>query len=134
MEEFLDDFLIECTENLSQIDSDLLILEKGDREVLKNIFRAIHTVKGSCGMFGFKRLEHLAHVTEDVLGKMRDGALEPLPEIVGTVLQSIDIIKGILSQIQTERSEPQGEDHEIIGELKKILEGRSTAQVAESPS
>lgn len=134
MDEFLTDFLIECSENLSKIDNDLLLLEKGDKEVLSNIFRAIHTVKGSCGMFGFQRLEHLAHVTEDVLGKMREGSLEPSPFIVGKVLQSIDIIKNILAVVEKDKTEPKGSDEEIINELKMILNAEEASVKADQPA
>ncbi len=130
MDEFLDEFLIECSENVTQIDGDLLLLETGDREVLKTIFRAIHTLKGSCGMFGFKRLEYLAHCTEDVFEKMRDGHLEPSPLILSKVLQSIDIIRNHLSEIQKNGSEPEGHDVEIINDLLEIMSQKVSSHEA----
>ncbi|MFA6236037.1 MAG: hybrid sensor histidine kinase/response regulator [Bacteriovorax sp.] len=125
MDEFLQDFLVECFESLSAIDQGLVALERkpDDVEVLNNIFRAVHTVKGTCGMFGFQRLERIAHVTEDVLGKMREGKLEATPAVIGPILASIDIIRSIVEGIEAKKAEPEGDDSAAIEKLKSLLNG-----------
>ena len=77
------EFVSESVENLDLVDKDFIALEKrpGDREILARIFRAIHTLKGSCGFLGFSQLEALAHSAESLLGMLRDGALALSPAI-----------------------------------------------------
>ena len=67
------EFLVESTENLDRLDRELVTLEQnpGDHEILASIFRTIHTVKGTCGFLGFKALEAVAHVGENLLGRMQ---------------------------------------------------------------
>ncbi|HCP46076.1 MAG TPA: chemotaxis protein CheA, partial [Deltaproteobacteria bacterium] len=76
-DEIIGEFLAESHEGLEQIASDLLILEKapGDKDVLDRIFRAVHTIKGTCGFLEFKKLESLTHAGENLLNKMRDGSI-----------------------------------------------------------
>ena len=74
-EEILLAFLEESRENLDQLDRDLVDLESRpeDPELLARVFRAVHTLKGTCGFLGFPRLEELAHAGEDLLGALRAG-------------------------------------------------------------
>lgn len=73
MDDLLSEFLTETTESLSDLDGDLVELEKNpnDPELLGGIFRLVHTIKGTCGFLGLPRLERVAHASEDVLGKFR---------------------------------------------------------------
>jgi len=121
--EFLNEFLVECNENLAKLDNDLVRLEQNpkDLEPLKEIFRAIHTVKGASGMFGLTRLEKVAHAAEDVLNKMREGALEATPAHIDPVLRAIDTIKVLLFDIETNRQEPEGDDSQVIEALHGLL-------------
>ena len=68
----------ESTENLDRLDQDFVKLENDPKnpELLKSIFRAIHTIKGTCGLLGFSRLEALAHAGESLLSLLRDGELQ----------------------------------------------------------
>lgn len=69
------EFLVESYENLDQLDRDLVTLEKdpGNHDRLASIFRTIHTIKGTCGFFGFSKLESVTHVGENLLSRLRDG-------------------------------------------------------------
>ena len=80
MDDLLQEFIAEATENLAVIDQELVRLEQqpNDTAILGNIFRLVHTVKGTCGFLGLSRLEKVAHSGENVLGKFRDGELEVL--------------------------------------------------------
>ena len=73
--EFIEEFLVESTENLDQLDRDLIALEErpDDPQRLASIFRTIHTIKGTCGFLGFSKLEKVAHSGENLLGLLRDG-------------------------------------------------------------
>ncbi len=84
MDDLLSEFLTETNEGLGLLDTELVKLERhpNDQELLSNIFRLVHTIKGTCGFLGLPRLEAVAHAGENVLGRLRDGELEVTPEIV----------------------------------------------------
>ncbi|MFW5660643.1 MAG: Hpt domain-containing protein, partial [Oceanicaulis sp.] len=75
MDELIGEFLNETAESLDVIDSELVKFEADptDRATLDNIFRLLHTIKGTCGFLGLVRLEAVAHAGETLLGKFRDG-------------------------------------------------------------
>ena len=99
MDDLLSEFLTETAENLSVLDVELVRLEQNPNnpELLSNIFRLVHTIKGTCGFLGLPRLERVAHASENVLGKFRDGTLTITPGAVSVILRSLDTIKGILA-------------------------------------
>ena len=70
MDDLLSEFLTETSENLAVLDVELVKLERNpnDMELLGNIFRLVHTVKGTCGFLGLPRLESVAHAGENILG------------------------------------------------------------------
>src|SRR5690606_19834277 len=78
MDEIVQEFLVECYENLDQLDRDLVQLESetGSRDLLASVFRTIHTIKGTSGFLGFDRLESVTHVGENLLARLRDGHME----------------------------------------------------------
>ena len=76
-DEAIKEFLVESYENLDQLDRDFVALEQtpDDRARLGSVFRTIHTIKGTCGFFGFGKLESLTHVGENLLSRLREGEL-----------------------------------------------------------
>ena len=126
-DEILDAFLEESRENLAQLDLDLVALESesGDAERLGRIFRAVHTIKGTCGFLGLPRLEHVAHAAENVLGKVRDGALIATPETVTLVLAALDRIKAIVTGLAASGSEPSGDDGPLVDALAAVASGEA---------
>jgi len=96
MDEIVKEFLVESTENLEQLDRDLVALESNpaDREKLASIFRTIHTIKGTCGFLGFSKLEKVAHAGESLLSRLRDGGLVLVPEITTGLLSMVDAVPG----------------------------------------
>jgi two-component system chemotaxis sensor kinase CheA len=130
MDDLLSEFLTETSENLSTLDVELIKLEQNPNnpELLKSIFRLVHTIKGTCGFLGLPRLERVAHASENVLGRVRDGELLVTPIIVSVILQSLDRIKGILSELERTEKEPDGDDAGLIDRLNAIAEGRDTGQ------
>ena len=102
MQEILEDFLIEASEMVEQLDQNLIELENNptDLELLNKIFRVAHTIKGSSSFLNFDTLTHLTHNMEDVLNKARHGDLIITPSIMDVVLESIDLMKALLEAIQ----------------------------------
>ena len=77
MDELLRDFLTETNESIDVVDVELVRFEQepNNAKILANIFRLVHTIKGTCGFLGLPRLEKVAHAAENVLGKLRDREL-----------------------------------------------------------
>lgn len=125
MDDLLSEFLTETAESIDVVDVELVKLEQdpNNKSVLDNIFRLVHTIKGTCGFLGLPRLESVAHASENILGKFRDGALEVTPEAVSLILASLDCIKGILAGLSATESEPEGDDSELIGQLNAYAAG-----------
>lgn len=123
MDELLQEFLTETGENLDTVDRELVRFEQdpNDRDILRNIFRLVHTVKGTCGFIGLPRLEALTHAAESVIGQFRDGATVK-PSAVTAILETIDRIKDILSELAEKGQEPEGNDETLIGELFALAE------------
>lgn len=126
MDDLIGEFIAETNESLGQIDVDLVTLEQnpGDQEILGNIFRLMHTIKGTCGFLGLPRLEKVAHHAENVLGRFRDGDLEVKPAFVTLIFESIDRIKSLIEAIEETGEEGEGSDAEIIAKLDAVFEGR----------
>lgn len=126
MDDLLSEFLTETNENLAVLDVELVKLEQNpnDPGLLSNIFRLVHTIKGTCGFLGLPRLESVAHAGENVLGKFRDGELHVSPYAVSLILESLDTIKGILSVLEATEAEPPGGDQDLIDRLNAMAEGR----------
>ncbi|MBO6729044.1 MAG: chemotaxis protein CheW [Maricaulis sp.] len=126
MDDLISEFLTETAESLDVIDSELVRFENNpdDRAILDNIFRLLHTVKGTCGFLGLPRLEAVAHAGETLLGKFRDGELQVTPPMVTLVLESIDQIKVLLESLEATGSEPAGDDQPLIKRLEDAAMGK----------
>src|SRR6187402_2883453 len=116
MDDLIGEFITETSESLAVLDSELVKLEQNpnDQAILGNIFRLVHTIKGTCGFLGLPRLESVAHAGENVLGKIRDGEIVASPEAVTAVLECLDRIRSIMSDLETNGSEPEGDDSALI--------------------
>ena len=132
MDDLLSEFLTETNENLAVLDVELVKLEQNpnDPGLLSNIFRLVHTIKGTCGFLGLPRLESVAHAAENVLGKFRDGELHVSPYAVSLILESLDTIKGILSVLEQTEAEPPGGDKDLIDRLNAMAEGKELPKAA----
>ncbi len=121
MDEIIDEFVVESEESLESLDQMFVALEKdpGNKDLLNEIFRCAHTIKGASGFLGFQRLVEVAHLTEDVLNKLRKGELDLRPEIMDAVLKAMDIIKEMLCNIKSTREEGISPSVEFI---RSILE------------
>ncbi len=137
MDDLLNEFLTETFESIEVVDVELVELEKdpNNKSVLDNIFRLVHTIKGTCGFLGLPRLESVAHSGENVLGKFRDGEMEVTPEAVTLILNALDRIKEILEGLEETQEEPAGDDSEIINQLNAMAAGEAAPaeKVEEEP-
>jgi two-component system chemotaxis sensor kinase CheA len=126
VDDLISEFLTETAESLEVVDSELVRFEANptERKTLDNIFRLVHTIKGTCGFLGLPRLEAVAHAGETLLGRFRDGKLDVTPVAVTLVLHSIDRIKVILASLEATGSEPDGDDHDLIAQLEAMAEGQ----------
>uniref|UniRef100_A0A832GN32 histidine kinase n=1 Tax=Caldimicrobium thiodismutans TaxID=1653476 RepID=A0A832GN32_9BACT len=107
-EDILKDFLVEAKDGIAKMEEEFIELEKekGNIEILKSLFRSMHSLKGAAGFFGFKSLEGVAHFAEDILAKLRDGLLEANEEIIDVLLRCLDQIKYIVAYIEENKTEP----------------------------
>jgi two-component system chemotaxis sensor kinase CheA len=124
MDDLLSEFLTETAESMDVLDTELIKLEQNpnDQAILSNIFRLVHTIKGTCGFLGLPRLESVAHASENVLGRIRDGELDVSPGAVSLVLESLDQIKVILKGLEDTEAEPEGDDSDLIRRLNHLAE------------
>jgi len=119
MDAAIQEFLVESDENLSQVERDLVDFEghPEQQETLASIFRAIHTIKGTCSFLGYSKLESLAHTGETLLSLVRDGELALSNEIANALLSMVDAVRQMLAAI-----EQTGNDGtEEYQDLKKVL-------------
>ncbi|MEM6664803.1 MAG: hybrid sensor histidine kinase/response regulator [Pseudomonadota bacterium] len=132
MDDLLSEFLTETAESLDVVDVELVKFEQdpNNAEMLDNIFRLVHTIKGTCGFLGLPRLESLAHAGETLMGKFRDG-VPVTQDAVTLILQSIDRIKEILEGLESEGTEPEGSDEDLISELEHMALGGGAEAAAD---
>jgi two-component system, chemotaxis family, sensor kinase CheA len=123
MDDLLREFLTETHESLDTVDNQLVRFEQdpNNARILDNIFRLVHTMKGTCGFLGLPRLEALAHAGETLMGKFRDG-MPVTAEAVTLILSSIDRIKEILAGLEATEAEPEGNDQDLIVKLQAMVE------------
>tara|TARA_R110002095_G_scaffold205518_1_gene188933 strand:+ start:10743 stop:13421 length:2679 start_codon:yes stop_codon:yes gene_type:complete len=133
MDDILQEFLAESWENLGQLDSEIVELEKDPKnaELIASIFRTIHTIKGTCGFLGLANLGAVAHSAENVLGKMREGILDVSPGAISLVLEAIDQIKELLQGLEATGEEPKV-DHSSLTSMLDELADYATKQAAEA--
>src|ERR1700691_4980573 len=121
MDDLLREFLTETNESLNLVDAQLVRFEQEPNTgaILGNIFRLVHTIKGTCGFLSLPRLETLAHAAESLMGKFRDG-MPVTTDAVTLILCTIDRIKTILERLETHECEPAGDDADLIGQLNHL--------------
>jgi len=123
MDDLLREFVTETNESLDVVDVELVRFEQdpNNAKILDNIFRLVHTIKGTCGFLGLPRLEALAHAAETLMGKFRDGA-PASSEAVTLILATIDRIKIILESLESDQREPEGADDDLISSLEGMVD------------
>ncbi|MCE0482979.1 MAG: chemotaxis protein CheA [Methylacidiphilales bacterium] len=120
--DIIQEFLAETRENMDQMERDLMVWEKqpGDRETLDRIFRAVHTLKGTCGFLSFSKLEGIAHQAENLLSHVREQKRAVDPKVVTVLLQVLDAVRRNLSKIERTGSEDPQIFGSVLAELQTL--------------
>ncbi len=128
MTDMLHDFLIESAEGIDLVDHHLIALEDrpDDEQLLTEIFRSLHTIKGSCGFYGFDKLESLAHSAENLLTLLRSGELTFGPPIANALLAMVDMIRSILGTIERTGEEGDPDVVMLAARLDALADGGSS--------
>lgn len=135
MDEIVQEFLVESLEGLDQLDHDFVELEKDpdNADLLANIFRCIHTVKGTCGFLGFSKLESVTHSGENLLSRLRDGTIKLTPEIISTLLALVDAVREIMACIESDGAEGDTDYSALIQTLKDHQSGAKAPPADSEP-
>jgi two-component system, chemotaxis family, sensor kinase CheA len=130
VDELMREFIIESQDGLDCMERCLTELEDRPRdgELLADIFRSVHTIKGTTGFLGFTRLEVLSHAGENLLGMLRDGALTANADVVNALLELVDGLRAILQSIEASGEEGNGSDDAILGRLESLLDAAAIAE------
>jgi two-component system chemotaxis sensor kinase CheA len=136
MDELLREFIAETNEHLAVLERDLVALERApdDVRLVDDIFRNIHSIKGTCSFLGLKRLESLLHAAESALGKLRDEAAPAASAVTGTLLGASDRAKTILVALTEEGHEPDGGDADIVARLELAMRPSAVPGAAPAPA
>lgn len=131
MDDLIREFLIESQEGLDRMERCLTELEEKPKDagLLAEIFRSVHTIKGTTGFLGYKRLEKLAHAGENLLGLLRDGKMAASAPVITTLLALLDGLRELLKTIEAEGSEGTGDDAALIARLEEL---QAPAQAAKA--
>src|SRR4051794_7987639 len=138
MDDLLREFLTETNESIDVVDVELVRFEAdpNNAKILDNIFRLVHTIKGTCGFLNLPRLEALTHAAEALMGNFRDGAAVT-SDAVTLVLATIDRIKLLLDELERTQAEQTGTDQDLIAQLQsaaaQAVSGKAAAQTLERP-
>ena len=133
--EILEFFQPEAEEHL-QVVSDCLISLEGNNnpEEINRLFRAIHTVKGSAAQVGLRRLGAIAHRVEDLIGRLRDGEIDPSPAVVDLCLESVDVLKRSLHRQWADESEMRAGVDSLLNRIAEFAPLDSEEALAEAQS
>ncbi|MEO5339147.1 MAG: response regulator [Magnetococcus sp. MYC-9] len=135
-EELLAMFVQESTEHLENIEPNLLILEERgadtDPEIINSLFRGVHSIKGSAGFFGLTAISKLSHTMENLLGKVREKAIEPTSAVSDSLLSGLDKLKNMVQDVVN--SEAVDASAEVAA-IQAILEqsGHAAPAAAKAP-
>lgn len=124
MDDVLKDFLAESHESLALIDAGLIEFERdpANTNLLNNVFRLVHTMKGTCGFLNLSRLESLSHAAESLIYSFRLGATVT-PDALSLILKTVENIKELLNGIEAQGGlEPTGDDSLFIAELEQMAD------------
>ncbi len=134
-DEILEFFQPEAEEHLQVVSDCLLSLEGNNNpEEINRLFRAIHTVKGSAAQVGLRRLGAIAHRVEDLIGRMRDGEIQPSPAVVDLCLESVDVLKKTLHREWADEADMRAGVDSLLGRIADIRSARSEEEAPPLPS
>ncbi len=120
--ELIKDFIIESSEGLDFFDNELLTFEtEGDLEQMNNVFRIIHTIKGTAGCLGLNNIEKIAHSGENLLSQLRDGKIQVNQEMVTSLLNLSDVLKESIQTLERTGSDSGNKHCSILEKMEGLL-------------
>lgn len=133
--DILREFVLETHENLALLDADLLKLEKNptEKNTLAQVFRTLHSVKGTAGFMGLVKLQAVSHASESLLSRLRAGEMRFNQPIATALLQVVDAIREMLAQIETTGGEGDGDYAALIAEVDRLREAGDHDAAPEPP-
>ena len=125
MEDLLQDFLMEASDLLSDVDSKLMDLEKApqNKELLNVVFRGFHTIKGGAGFLNAHELVTLCHLTENLFDKLRNAELQLDPALLDVILAATGEVRLMFNDLG-KSIQPQAAPAEMLASLEAALEGK----------
>jgi two-component system chemotaxis sensor kinase CheA len=132
MEELLQDFLLEAGELLSGVDNKLVELEKrpDDKDLLNEIFRGFHTIKGGAGFLNVDTLVNLCHRTENLFDKLRNGELHLSPELMDVIMEATGTVRDMFGHLSQSVQPPAAADS-LLAALDSALAGNIPSKAAQ---
>ncbi len=126
MQEILNDFLTESTEMIDALDQRFIALESdpNNADLLNEIFRAMHSMKGSAGFLGFNHLVDVTHRAESILNKMRQGEMAAVPAVINVILETVDVVKAIMADIRQTGTDNNVPTEAMATKLDDVLAGK----------
>jgi chemosensory pili system protein ChpA (sensor histidine kinase/response regulator) len=119
--EILEFFQPEAEEHLQIVSDCLLSLEANHSpEEINKLFRAIHTIKGSASQVGLKRLGGIAHRVEDLIGRLREGEIDPTPQVVDLSLEAVDVLKKTLHKQWADDAEMRAGVDSLLNRIAEL--------------
>src|SRR5215217_5254139 len=103
LDDFKATYFDECSELMNELEEQFAAIEGGERDAdrLNAVFRAIHSIKGGAGAFGFSALVGFAHAYETLLDYVRDGRVEMSDDVVNLCIRANDIVGDHINAVQT---------------------------------
>ncbi len=134
--QYLGIFLDESREHIQCLSDQMMILEQEpeNQEAISEIFRAAHSLKGMAGTMGYKRLQHLTHVTEDCFSDIRSGSMKVTSELMDVLFRALDAIEGYVNNIQETTDEGEDDNESIINEINRIRSAETGKDSGAAPA
>ena len=128
--QYLEIFIDETKEHLQNLSQQLMVLEEEpeNADTINEIFRAAHSLKGMAGTMGYKRMQNLTHIMENVLSEIRNGKMTVNADLVDVLFQCLDALEAYLDTITQTQDEGDEENEAIIARLNAFLNGEAAAE------
>ena len=134
--QYLEIFIDETQEHLQDLSQHLMILEEEpeNADTINEIFRAAHSLKGMSGTMGYKRMQHLTHIMENVFSEIRNGKMNVTSDLVDILFDCLDALQAYLDNIQQTADEGTEDNEPIIARLNAFLESEGKPEEKPAPA
>ena len=132
--QYLEIFIDETSEHIQSLSDNIMALESepDNKDVVNEIFRAAHSLKGMAGTMGFKRMQHMTHDMENVFQEVRNDTIKVDSDMIDLLFQCLDAIEGYLAIIKETSDEGTNDNEAIIQKLNGFLKSAEDASAAEA--